>query len=255
MLNAIIIDDERASRQLLINLLNKHCPSVTIIAEVNCVEAGVSAIKEKRPHLIFLDIQMPTGTGFKLLEQFDDIFFDIIFVTSFDKYALNAIKFSALDYLLKPINVLELKNAVDKAAMKLNKENKFLEYQNLLNNLKQHSEKKMIVHVNNKAILINMNDVAYIMADINYSIIHLKNKQEYSIAKTLKDIEEYVEELPNFIRINKSILVNTTSVFQYQKGDPYKVILQNGEQFEISRRKRPDVLEKLKSSNLSSTFM
>lgn len=255
MLNAIIIDDERASRQLLINLLNKHCPSLTIIAEANSVELGVIAIKEKRPHLIFLDIQMPTGTGFKLLEEFDDIFFDIIFVTSYDKYALNAIKFSALDYLLKPINVIELKNAIDKATSRLNKENKFLEYQNLLNNLKQHSDKKLIVHVNNKAILINMSDVSYIMADINYSVIHLKNEQEYHIAKTLKYIEEYLEELPNFIRINKSIIVNTTSIFQYQKGDPYKVILQNGQGFEISRRKRSEVLEKLKSDNLNPTFM
>lgn len=248
MLNAIIIDDERASRQLLSNLLNKHCPSVTIVSEANDVESGVIAIKEKKPHLIFLDIQMPTGTGFKLLEQFDDIFFDIIFVTSFDKYALNAIKFSALDYLLKPINVTELKNSIDKATLKLNKESRLLEYKNLLHNLKLHTDKKMVVHVNNKAIVIQMNDVAYILADINYSILHMKNKQEYHIAKTLKDIEEYVDELPNFIRINKSIIVNTTSVLQYQKGDPYKITLKNGQEFEISRRKRPQVLEKLKSN-------
>jgi two-component system LytT family response regulator len=247
MLNVIIIDDERPCRQLLINLLNRHCSSVSVIAEANSVESAVIAIKEKRPHLIFLDIQMPKGTGFKLLEQFDDVFFDIIFVTSYDKYALNAIKFSALDYLIKPINIIELKKAVEKAELKLDKENKFIEYQNLLNNLKQNTDKKMIIHVNNKAVPIKMGDVAYIMADINYSVIHLKNKQEYVTAKTLKDMEEYVEELPNFIRINKSIVVNTTAILQYQKGDSYLVHLQNGEQFEISRRRRPEVLERLKS--------
>jgi two-component system LytT family response regulator len=248
MLNAIIIDDEKACRQLLINLLNRHCPSVTVLAEASSVESGVVAIKEKRPQLVFLDIQMPKGTGFKLLEQFEDISFEIIFVTSFDKYALNAIKFSALDYLLKPINIIELKNAVDKAALKVNKENKLIEYQNLLNNLKPNTDKKMIIHYNGMAIPIRMSEVAFIMADANYSVIYMKNKQEYYTAKTLKLIEEYVEELPDFIRINKSIIVNKTYIVQYQKGEPYLVHLQNGKQFEISRRKRADVLEKLKAS-------
>jgi two-component system LytT family response regulator len=247
MLNVIIIDDERACRQLLISLLNRHCPSVTVMAEANSVESGVAAIKEKRPHLVFLDIQMPKGTGFKLLEQFEDIFFEIIFVTSFDKYALNAIKFSALDYLLKPINVLELKNAVDKASSKVNKENKLIEYQNLLNNLRPNTDKKMIIHYNGMAIPIKMSEVGYIMADANYSVIHMKNKQEYYTAKTLKLIEEYVEELPDFIRINKSIIVNKTYIAHYQKGESYLVHLQNGKEFEISRRKRPEVLEKLKA--------
>lgn len=249
MLHVIIIDDERPCRQLLISLLNKHCPSVTVIAEANSVESGILAIKEKRPNLVFLDIQMPTGTGFKLLEQFYDIFFHIIFVTSFDQYALKAIKFSALDYLLKPINVTELKNAVEKATLKANKENKFQEYQNLLNNLKPHTNKKLLIHVNNKAVIINMNEVAYVMADTNYSSIHLKDKQEYHVAKTLKDIEAYVEELPSFIRINRSIIINTTYVHHYQKGDTYKVFLVNGEEFEISRRRRSEILEILKSNN------
>ncbi len=248
MLNTIIIDDERASRQLLINLLNKYCPSVTVVGEANSVESAVVAIREKRPHLIFLDIQMPKGTGFQLLEKFDDIFFNIIFVTSYDKYALDAIKFSALDYLLKPVNVDELKNSVDKATKELNKDNRLIEYQNLLNNLKQNADKKMIIHFNNKAIPIRMSEVAYIVADANYSIIHLKDKQEYYTAKTLKDIQEYVEELPDFIRINKSVIVNTTSITQYQKGESYIIHMQNGKQFEISRRKRAEVLGKLKLS-------
>src|SRR5688572_24557710 len=122
MLEAVIVDDEHKNRQLLASLLQTHCPLVRVVAEADNVETAFHEISQKRPQLVFLDVQMPTGNGFQLLEAFDHVFFDIIFVTSYDQYAINAIKFSALDYLLKPIDVNELKTAVAKAVYKTEKE-------------------------------------------------------------------------------------------------------------------------------------
>lgn len=248
MLNAVIVDDEPRNRQTLISLLQNVCPQVTIVGEAQDVDEAFAAISDTKPNLVFLDIQMPRGNGFQLLEKFDSIFFEIIFVTSFDQYAITAIKFSALDYLLKPIDTNELKIAVAKALQKTEKENKFLLYQNLLQNVKPDvKDKKMAVHVNNKVVFIQMSKVMYIEADSNYSYIHITDSESYHTAKTLKEIEEFTSELSNFVRINRYIIINTAHCSHYQKGEPAQVVLKNGKSFEISRRKRPEVLEKLKN--------
>lgn len=248
MLNAVIVDDEHKNRQTLMSLLQKFCPDVNVVGEADDVETAFDIISDKKPSLVFLDIQMPRGNGFQLLEKFKSIFFEIIFVTSFDQYAITAIKFSALDYLLKPIDVNELKLAVEKAKEKTEKENKFLLYQNLLQNVRPDmKDKKMAIHVNNKVVFIQMSKIAYIEADSNYSHIHLTDPGSYHTAKTLKEIEEFTAELPGFVRVNRHIIINTAACSHYQKGEPAQVTLKNGKSFEISRRKRPEVLEKLKT--------
>lgn len=246
MINAIIVDDEHANRELMQNLLQVHCPSVKIIGTADCVAAAYTEITNKKPNLVFLDIQMPNGNGFQLLEKFKEIFFDVIFVTSFDQYAINAIKFSALDYLLKPIDISELKTAVDKALKKVEKENKFKLYENLLNNINPNiSDKKMAIRVKNDTIFIQMSSVAYMQADGNYSNIHLINGNKYYISKTLKEIDEFTADLKGFIRINKSVIINSTQCLKYQKGEIATLSLKTGETFEISRRKKVEVLDKL----------
>ena len=246
MLNAIIIDDEFANRELMSNLLETYCPDVTIAGLANGVDEGYKIICEKKPNLVFLDIQMPNGNGFQLLEKFKEIFFDIIFVTSYDQYAINAIKFSALDYLLKPIDITELKSAVEKAVKKVEKENKFQLYENLLNNLNpNNNNKKMAVRVKNTTIFIEMNQVSHIQADGNYSIISLINGTKYVVAKTLKEIDEYSVDVRGFIRINKSVIINSAQCTNYQRGESNTVTLKTGETFEISRRKKNEVIDKL----------
>ncbi len=246
MLNVIIIDDEHANRQLLSNLLTTHCPEVNILGTADGVDSGYSEILSKKPQLVFLDIQMPRGNGFQLLEMFKEIFFDIVFVTSFDQYAINAIKFSALDYLLKPIDIGELKTAVDKALKKAEKENKIQLYENLLNNINpNNSDKKMAIRVKNNTLFIQMSTVSYIQADGNYSNIYLTSGSKYYIAKTLKEIDEFTSDLKGFIRINKSVIINSSLCTHYQKGETYTLALQTGETFEISRRKKNEVIDKL----------
>lgn len=249
MLNAIIVDDEQPNRQLLANLLKKHCPDVSIIAEADSVQSAYEQIVLKKPQLVFLDIQMPTGNGFQLLEKLNDIFFDIIFVTSFDQYAINAIKFSALDYLLKPIATDELKAAVDKALIKAEKENKIKLYENLLNNIDPLStNKRMAVRVNKNTLFISMKDICYVQADGNYCNIFLNDGTKHYIAKTLKEIDEFSNQINGFIRINKSVIINCFWCTHYErKDDTYVVHLKNEKNFEISRRKKQDVLEKINS--------
>lgn len=246
MLNAIIIDDEHANRELISNLLETHCPFVNIVATADGVEAGYKEILRKKPNLVFLDIQMPNGNGFQLLEKFHEIFFDIIFVTSYDHYAINAIKFSALDYLLKPIDISELKQAVDKALKKVEKENKFQLYENLLNNINPNStDKKMAIRVKNNTMFIEMSKVSYIQADGNYSNIYLTTGAKYYVAKTLKEIDEFTMDLKGFIRINKSVIINSSLCSNYQRGENYTIALKTGETFEVSRRKKNEVIDKL----------
>lgn len=246
MINAIIVDDEHANRELMQNLLQAHCPSVKVIGTADCVKAAYDEITEKKPNLIFLDIQMPNGNGFQLLEKFKEIFFDVIFVTSFDQYSINAIKFSALDYLLKPIDIAELKLAVEKALKKVEKENKFKLYENLLNNINPlNKDKKMAIRVKNDTIFIQMSNVSYMQADGNYSNIQLINGNKYYISKTLKEIDEFTADLKGFIRINKSVIINSSQCAKYQKGEIATLSLKSGETFEISRRKKVEVLDKL----------
>jgi two-component system LytT family response regulator len=249
MIQTIIVDDESNNRQALKHLLELHCPSVELIGEADGVNTARELIQLRNPNLIFLDIQMPTGNGFQLLEQLKTISFDIIFVTSYDQYAITAIKFSALDYLLKPIDATELKEAVDKADRKLKARTESqLSYDNLLNTLKPGvTDKKMVIHENANAVLVSMSQVVCIEADSNYSFLRLSDGKTHHTAKTLKELEAFIQDLPGFIRINRSVIINVAYCSHYQKGEPYVAVLKNGLRFEISRRKRPEVLEELKS--------
>lgn len=249
MISAVIVDDEQKNRQVLASLLKTHCINVNVAGEAENVEQAFLEISDKKPQLVFLDIQMPLGNGFQLLEKFNPVFFDTIFVTSYDQYAITAIKFSALDYLLKPIDVQELKTAVDKAALKIEKENNLqLLYQNLLNNLKSEvKDKTMAIHHRATVLLIQMSKVVYMEADSNYSFIYMNDGVNYHTAKTMKEIEEFINDMPVFVRINRAVIINTAYCSHYQKGNSYTVTLDNGKSFEISRRKRPEVLDKLKS--------
>lgn len=246
MLNAIIIDDEYANRELVANLLATHCPSVKVVGTADSVDSGYKEIITKKPNIVFLDIQMPHGNGFQLLEKFKEIFFDIIFVTSYDQYAINAIKFSALDYLLKPIDVSELKIAIEKAEKKIEKENKIQLYENLLNNINPNNmDKKMAIRVKNNTLFIEMSKISHIEADGNYSNIFLIDGKKYYIAKTLKEIDEFTSELRAFIRINKSVIINSALCTNYQRGENCSVTLNSGQVFEVSRRKKNEVIDRL----------
>ena len=249
MVSAFMVDDEKHSREVLKSLIAEFCPGIEIKGEADRVEKAYEQIIESKPDLVFLDVQMPTGSGFELLKKFEEVPFDVIFVTSYDQYAINAIKFSALDYLLKPVDIEQLKNAALKAQKNLdNKLKNNMQVVNLLQSVDPEVEdKKIAVHVKDIVRLVRIRDIVYIEADINYSIVYTLEGCKVTVSKTLKEFEEYFEGFDHFIRIHKSIIINTAHIRHYSKGSPFIIQMINGTSFEASRRKKGEVLERLKN--------
>lgn len=248
-ITAVLVDDEVSNRNVLKNLLNTFCPEIEVVGEANNIDMAYKVILNKKPQVVFLDIQMPNGNGFSLLKRFDQIPFQLIFVTSFDQYAITAIKYSALDYILKPIAVDELKVAVKKAAkLILEKSNNTAQVVNLLSNSSDDEiVKKITLHHKGKVRFIKVNEIVSIEGDVNYSDLFLNSGEKIVTTKTLKDMEDLLENDSSFLRISKSCIINVHYVTDYSKKEPYFLTLSNGKEFEISRRKKQEVNEKLSS--------
>lgn len=248
-IRCIIIDDEKSGRIVLKELINIYSKHVEVIGEADNINDGYKLITELKPDFIFLDIQMPGGNGFDLLQKFQSIEFEVVFVTSFDKYAINAIKFSAIDYLLKPIDVEELQNCVHKIQVK---KEKSIKSENLISNLLSNiqgtnEERKMAIHSADTVKFINLKEIVSIEAESNYCKISCEDGSKYTHSKTLKEVESMLIESTNFLRINRSIMINTSYIKSYSKGNECIVTMKNNENFEISRRKKTElnlVLEK-----------
>ena len=248
MLKAVIIDDEPNAREKMQLMLDRYCKDVQVMARAKDAEEGIAAINEHRPDLIFLDIEMPVLTGFDMLKQIPEINFEIIFTTAHDHYAIKAIKFSALDYLLKPIDLDQLQEAVKKVAERKTEKSSLAQYQTLKDNLqKQHTAMdQLAVPAHTGMIFIKVPDIIYCEADSNYTKIFLGDKQKIVSSRTLKEYEELLED-SGFIRIHHSYLVNKIHVRQYLKGEGGQIVMNNGIALDVSRRKKEQVLEKLKN--------
>jgi two-component system LytT family response regulator len=236
-ITAIIVDDEKGVRELLKLLIQQNCPEVKILAEAGEVDSAYKEIIHHKPDLVFLDIQMPKGDGFSLLKKFDKPPFSVIFTTSYGEYAIWAIKANAVDYLLKPYDIAELKLAVQKVAAR--KESQGIE--------KPNSEVYIQVHVNDKVEQLNAKEIVSLEAQNNYTLITTSANQKYLVAKVLSDIHDEVSGLNSFIRIHRSTVINTRFIKNYSKVPPYTIRLNNDQAFEVSRRKRSEILEILKS--------
>jgi two-component system LytT family response regulator len=247
-ISCILVDDENAGRIVLNELLTKYCPDVNILAEADNITDAYQLINKLQPNLVFLDIQMPGGDGFELLKKFSDITFDVIFATSFDRYAINAIKFSALDYLLKPVAINDLLSSIEKVRKrKAEKEKPRQWILNLLDNLDENTtEKKIVIHHLDKVKLLKLSDIVCFEAESNYTHIYLNDGQKYTPARILKDFEEFLEKHDNFIRINKKAIVNVDYITQYSKGDPFILYLKNGKEYEIGRRKKTELMARIR---------
>lgn len=245
-IQAVLIDDEEDGRNVLRTLLEKFCPEISICGEAGNVQQAYEVVKLTKPEVIFLDIQMPGGSGFNLLKKLGDIPFEVIFVTSYDKYAIEAIKFSALDYLLKPIAVEELIIAVEKLTKSLRKKHtKQLQFTNAINQIENREiEKKLAVHHNEKVFLIALSDVTHMEGERNYTVIHTGNAK-YTSSKNLGEFEDMLEVYSNFMRISKSCLVNLNHVSSYTKGAICVLTISEDCQFEISRRKKQEFLDRI----------
>ncbi len=248
-ITALIVDDETRSRYVLNTLIERHCSEVQVIGEAASAGEAFDLIIRTRPQLVFLDIQMPGSDGFTLLKQFTAVPFEVIFVTSFDKYAITAIKFSALDYLLKPVVVSDLMDAVQRAVTNIGaRHNKQLQIINLLHSIEDKPETHRIaVHTSDSVIILEESAVISVEADGHYCTIRTDNGR-FVTARTLRDFEEYFGAQSPFVRISRSQIINTKKMLKYSKGEPCMIEMINGDVFEVSRRRKTDVLNKLKKN-------
>lgn len=247
-IKAIIIDDESKSRVVLRTLINKRCLQVRISGEAADTDEAFELIHSLQPQLVFLDIQMPQADGFSLLKRFDHVPFEVIFVTSFDQYAISAIKFSALDYLLKPVEVDDLLQAVKKAVERIRtRQNNEAQVINLLRSIDDVPEMHHVaIHTNDSVRLIEEKSIVSIAADGHYCTIRTDSDEKFTTAKNLRDFEDYFGISSSFIRIGKSQMINARKIMKYSKGEPFIIELVNGEIFEVARRRKTEVLSKIK---------
>lgn len=246
MVKAIIIDDEKKSRLALISLLERYCPNVIISGEAEGVQTGIKQIRAYKPDVIFLDIQMQDGSGFRLLESFDEVNFEIIFTTAFDQYAIKAIKYSALDYLLKPIIPEELVEAVKKVEDRKIAKNSNLT-QNidvLLDNIKNTNadSKKIVLTTAEKIHVIHVSEILRCESDNYYTNFFFTDGTKLLISKTLKENEKMLKD-HNFIRPHKSHLINVAYIKGYMKNDGGYILMSDNSKVPVSRRRKEMIIE------------
>lgn len=248
-LRCFIVDDEKSGRELLQKLLVSVSADIEIIGTAADIEQAFDILSITKIDLLFLDIQMPKGDGFSLLKKFNgELPFEVIFVTSYQEYAIQAIKSSALDYLLKPVDRLELSEAVWKAQDLIqSRENSRQLFENLLHNLdEKNSLKKIAIHHNDTVVFVSEHDMEFISADGRYCLINTVSGTTYTVARSLKEMEEILS-YHFFLRINHSQIINCNYIKSYSKGDPCFLELNSGKAFEISRRRKHEILQKLKN--------
>jgi two-component system, LytTR family, response regulator len=247
MIKAIIIDDEQHCINRIEHILREYCLNeVELTGSFETVDAGLAAIKKLKPQLVFLDVEIHDKTGFDLLKQIPDIDFEVIFTTAYDKYAVQAFKFSAIDYLLKPVDADELQQAINKLKEKFSKTEMSQKLDTLFHNLKtiKDGSKKICVPVLNGLIFLNVNEIIRCESNINYTTLFIKDKQKILVAKTLKEFEELLSEY-NFFRVHNSHLINLDYIKSYNKGKGGSVSMTDGSEIEVSTRRKEDFLKRL----------
>jgi two-component system LytT family response regulator len=238
-ITALIVDDEENSRFTLSEMLRMFCPDVKVIGEAEGVKTALEQTNKLDFDVVFLDIQMMDGNGFDYLRQVENIDFDVVFITAFDQFAIQAIKYSALDYLLKPLDADELKEAVKKVKKKEPKSKK--NYDVLLDNLKDQEKQKLVLPTNEGIHIIQIDNIIRCEADDYYTRIFLVDKRMIMVSKTLKNTEELLSG-KSFVRSHKSHLVNLQFVKKYVKSDGGYLELKDGTTIPVSRRKKEHIL-------------
>lgn len=244
-IKAIIVDDEEGARDVLENLLLRFCTEVEIIAKCENVLKAVEIINQEQPDLVFLDIEMPNYSGFEIATFFKKINFKIIFVTAYDQYAIKAFKVSAIDYLLKPVDIEHLKNAVSRAVQQLNIEQQSQQLSLLSNTLENKQLKNIVITDKGQQHIISIESIIAIEAQESYCSIHTSEKT-YIASKNLKHFETVLESLPQFFRVHKSWLVNKDFIKHYSKSD-LSIQLSNGLTTKLSKYKKAEFEEAIAS--------
>lgn len=246
-ITSIIIDDEPNNIQNLQTILSVHCPDVAVVATAQNADDGIAAIQKHQPALLFLDIQMPQKSGFEILKAFAEPWFEVIFITAYDHYGIQAIKFSALDYLLKPININELKDAVEKAAKKIEARTKDHKLENLLAYVMREQKEvpRIALPTFKETRYVRVDEIVRCEASDNYTTFYLKHGETILVSKTLKEFAELLQH-HGFIRSHQSHLVNIDFVKSLLKEDGGVLQMNDGVKIPISRQNKDDVKAALK---------
>ncbi len=242
MLRAILIGDDQSNLSALSGKLLKHCPQIEIIGCCDNAEDGIKAIESSKPDIVFLDIEMPVMNGFVLLQQLKNRNFELIFVTAYDHYAIKAIKYSALDYLVKPVEIADLIAAVKKAEEFKNTRNSQLQIELLLEHLNNKQPKRITIPTSDGLRFINIEDIIYLEASNNYTNIFLSTNQKLLVSKTLKDFEEMLPA-DTFLRIHHATVINKYFVEKYIRGEGGQVVMRHGNVLDVSKRKKAEFLQ------------
>jgi two-component system, LytTR family, response regulator len=242
MIKAIIIDNEPGVRRVLSLMLQQHCPDVVVAAEAESVQDAYEAIIHYQPDLVFLDIRMEDGTGFDLLQRFQNVDFHIIFITAFEEYAIKAFKFSAVDYLLKPVELPELLSALERLRSIMSPVQDH-RVRNLLLNLQtsRQDEKKLVLRTHEKFHFVKVSDIVFCKCDGNYTTFFLQNENHIMVSRSLKEYDEMLADY-GFFRPHKSYLINLAHVTGFEKSEGGFIIMKEDLRVPISYRKKDDFL-------------
>lgn len=238
MLRAVIIDDEPDAVKFIESIVGEYCPNVDVVGSANSARDGVQVITVSSPDLVFLDVQMPHGSGFDLLSSFPEKTFDVIFITAFNHYAIQAIKFSAVDYILKPINISELIEAVNKVEIKrASAEYKNLNYHALLENIKTPRPTKLAIPTADGIEYLNTNEIVRLEADRSYTWFYLTGNRKYLVSRNLKEYQELLNDM-NFFRPHNSHLINLEHVRKFIRHEGGYIEMIDSSNVPMSRGKR-----------------
>jgi two-component system, LytTR family, response regulator len=242
-LTAVIIEDEEVGRDTLRNYLQSYCEEVEVLGDAENIEEGQALILKTQPEIVFLDIEMPYGNGFDLLEKIENINFEVVFVTAFSNYAIKALNLSASYYILKPIDIDELISAVEKIRLSKESDKEIISTQILAQNIKtiNNREQKIVLPQLDGFEVVQIKSIVRAEASDNYTILHLDNKKRYTLSKTLKFYEELLSEF-GFLRSHKSHLINLEHVVKYKKGKVGFAHMSDGSSALVSSSAKKDLL-------------
>jgi len=243
MIKAVIVDDEKKGRETLASLLSKHCEQVLLVGQAGNAVDGFNVISAQNPDLIFLDVEMPGGTGFDMLEMFDAVNFDVVFTTAYGHYAIQAFRYSAFDFLLKPVEVDQLIDVCNRVGAKRGQPKMNTQILTLLENLnKEQPNRKMVIPDLNGLTVVDVEDITRFESDSSYTTVHMRDGAKYVQSKHLKEIENMMTDT-HFIRVHRSHIINMNHVKRYVKGEGGYVIMRDGTEVEISRRRKNDLMQ------------
>jgi two-component system, LytTR family, response regulator len=249
MLSAVIIDDEVLARESLLSMLKLFCPNINVVGQAQNVQTGFELINEVSPDVVFLDIQMPDGSGFDLLQRFTSIQFKFVFITAYQEYAIKAFKFSAIDYILKPVDPSDLINAIEKLDETIREEDTNHKFLTFMENIKTNrsNPQKILLKTQDALVVVDISTIIRCESQSNYTLFYFSNRPKVMVSRTLKDYDDLLSN-SGFFRIHQSHLVNLNHVKKYNRYPDSHIVLVNGETVPVSVRKRDILVELLKKN-------